>query len=77
MAETPVRRGPGRPRKVVPDAPAVDAKADEPPKESPAEKARPSDDRIGEEVDPAVEFLSFEDGREYRCADGVITERVT
>lgn len=71
----PAKRGPGRPRKVVPDAPAAETKIDEPPKETPVET--PSDDRIGEEVDPAVEFLSFPDGREYRCADGVITERVT
>ena len=69
--EVPVRRGPGRPRKIVPDpAPKPELK--------PEPKAEPDDPRIGETVDDdRWHFISFADGCEYRVEYGVIVERVT
>jgi hypothetical protein len=75
----PPKRGPGRPRKnplppvVTPDAVAAETALPEP-----ATPARTwQDDRIGFEVDPRAEAIGFDDGRTYRCADGVIVERLT
>lgn len=39
-------------------------------------KSAEVDDQIGRDVPDDVEFLSYADGREYKCADGKITERV-
>lgn len=62
--ETPVKRGPSRPRKIDPEA------VSEP-------KADPDDPRIGQAVeDENILGISFADGSEYWCKDGVITERV-
>lgn len=75
----PVKRGPGRPRKqpvpvepaeVTPDTvTAATVAADEP-----AEQA--DDERIGLEVSPGTEEVSFGDGSKYRCEDGKLVERV-
>jgi hypothetical protein len=78
----PVKRGPGRPRKqptppaesaeVTPDtvaAETVEAKAD-----LPAEKS--DDERIGLDVHPLTEEVSFGDGSRYRCKDGKIVKKV-
>lgn len=62
----PVKRGPGRPRKVVQEAvpePKVEVKSD------------PDDPRIGRSVDPAWSQISFADG-EYRIEGGVIVEKI-
>lgn len=84
MADTPVRRGPGRPRKVVAEPakakvpasePAEAPKAEEPPVEK-AQPADPRDPRIGQEVHPLATRIGFDDGGEYECADGFITKRV-
>jgi hypothetical protein len=64
----PLKRTP-RPRK----APAP--QAEHHPKHA-APEPEPNDARIGQEVDPAAEFVSFSDGTEYRCEGGEITERV-
>lgn len=74
----PPKRGPGRPRKVPVAKPlAVDnspAPADEW-KTSPP--APPADERIGQKVaDDRWSSISFPDGREYHCENGVIVERV-
>lgn len=68
VENAPVKRGPGRPRKVVQEAP-VAAKA-------PEVKSDPDDPRIGEFVHEGAHWISYPDGSEYRCVDGVITERV-
>lgn len=61
MAEPPIRRSPGRPRKVVPDQSTVDA----------------GDERIGQEVaDRRWESISFPDGGQYRCKNGRIVEKL-
>lgn len=69
----PVKRRPGRPRKVTPEAAVVD-----PPdawRTSPGPFA--GDDRIGDSVDnPAWTAITFDDNREYRVENGVIVERV-
>lgn len=57
----------------APARPAAQSEAPEP-KEDP----KPTDPRIGEDIDdPRVKFVSFEDGTEYRCDNGVIVERVS
>lgn len=61
----PIRRGPGRPRKIQESDP------------EPKRPSDPADPRIGESVEDGVKWISFADGSEYRCADGVITERAT
>ena len=68
--ETPVKRGPGRPRKVQPEpAPKPESK--------PAPKSDPDDPRIGETVaDDRWRHISFSDGSEYRVENGVIVERL-
>lgn len=83
MADTPVRRGPGRPRKVLVEpvkaevaagGPAIAAES-----EPAVEKSSPhdSDDpRIGQEVHPLATRIGFEDGAQYECADGSVTKRV-
>lgn len=83
MADTPVRRGPGRPRKVVPEPAKVEAPADEPAvpsaPEEPAEKTprHDSDDpRIGQGVHPLATHIGFDDGAQYECADGLVTKRI-
>jgi hypothetical protein len=68
VESTPVKRGPGRPRKVQPAA--------TPEPKAPEIKSDPDDPRIGEFVHEGAHWISFPDGKEYRCADGVITERV-
>lgn len=74
----PVKRGPGRPRKVAiapqaePDPPPADAwKTPEPAK-------FPQDERIGQQVaNPAWTEISFsDDDRQYRIENGLIVERV-
>jgi hypothetical protein len=70
----PVKRGPGRPRKVA--APKVDVSppADEWKTSAPV---FPADERIGQHVDdPNWTAIVFQDDRQYRIEDGVIVERV-
>ncbi len=71
----PVKRGPGRPRKVatpkVVDAAPPDAwrTSDGP--------TIPPDPRIGQHVDDARwTSIGFDDGSQYRCESGIIVERV-
>lgn len=78
LAPPPVKRRPGRPRRhplplaeVTPDVVAAELAPVAP------QPAKPADDRIGDEVDPRAEAIGFDDGRTYRCADGVIVERLT
>lgn len=83
----PVKRGPGRPRKVVPklaEKPLVETDGDpaDIPEvaEEPAQKERPhdpDDPRIGQEVHPTATHVGFDDGTQYLAAGGFITERVT
>lgn len=70
MPETPpVRRGPGRPRKVQETEPALKSEVTPP--------SDPDDPRIGQKVaDDRWHHIAFEDGIEYRVEDGVIVERV-
>lgn len=64
---TPVKRGPGRPRKVQ----------EEPKPEVKNPLTDPDDPRIGESCDPDWSVVAFSDtGYMYRCEDGVIVERV-
>lgn len=73
--ETPVKRGPGRPRKIQVEA-QVEVNPEVVAEETkPAVKADPSDEWIGQAVDEGVHGIMLPDGREYRCADGVIVER--
>lgn len=68
----PIKRGPGRPRKVA-AAPKVDVPTDA---WKNAEQ-QPPDKRIGQPVgDERVSAVTFPDGSEYRCVDGVIVERL-
>lgn len=90
MAETPVRRGPGRPRKVTPvplktEAPPEPSAIAEVPEETvgkpvqAADKAPPSDPddpRVGQEVHPLATHIGFDDGSQYECADGLAARRV-
>uniref|UniRef100_UPI003F491F27 hypothetical protein n=1 Tax=Pseudonocardia sp. CA-138482 TaxID=3240023 RepID=UPI003F491F27 len=68
----PAKRGPGRPRKTPVPPAEPEAAADEW-RTAPA----PADDRLGAEVGASAEFVSFPDGREYRCEGGRIVERVS
>lgn len=65
VESTPVKRGPGRPRKVVQET-AVEPKV----------RSDPPDPRIGQFLHEGVRWVSYPDGSEYRCVDGVITERM-
>lgn len=72
-----VRRGPGRPRKVVEEPKTQEApKIQEEPKQ-PEVKRNLHDPRIGEKVaDDRWRNVSFADGSEYRVEGGVIVEKV-
>jgi hypothetical protein len=74
--ETPVKRGPGRPRKIQVEA-QVEVKPEaavEPKK--PEVKTDPTDPRIGQTVDDdRWAHISFSDG-EYRVENGVIVEKI-
>lgn len=65
MPETPVRRGPGRPRK----AQETELVESEP-------KSDPDDPRIGQECPKDWSGVGYDDGHTYRCENGVIVERV-
>lgn len=68
----PVKRAPGRPRKVPVERPGV---VEEVPVEgSPLFEP---DERVGQKVDDERWVsISFDDGRSYRVENGVIVERV-
>ncbi len=71
MTQPVPKRGPGRPRKVPVETPKEPVEAPKP------EPKKPADGRIGEDVgDDRIHFVSFSDGSEYRCENGVIVERV-
>lgn len=66
----PDKRRPGRPRK------QVETKVVDEPEEPVVERVRfPSDERIGQSVDPTWIRIGFMDGRQYRIENGVIVER--
>lgn len=67
--ETPVKRGPSRSRTTDP------AETMPAPKKSEV-KASPPDPRIGQFQHDGARWALFPDGAEYRCVDGVVTERV-
>lgn len=73
----PVKRGPGRPRKV---APKVVAEAPPDAWKTTVDPALPLTDvdreRIDRSVHPTATEIGFDDGRRYRCADGKIVERL-
>jgi hypothetical protein len=72
----PVKRGPGRPRKVA--APKVDAPpADEWKTSEPEQPAEPVDPRIGQECPADWSAVGYGDGSSYLCKDGKIVERVS
>lgn len=71
----PVKRGPGRPRKVV--APKVEVSpADEWKTSEPEPVAEPADPRIGQVCDPGWSSVGYSDGSTYLCKNGKIVERV-
>jgi hypothetical protein len=78
----PVKRGPGRPRKAaaapkVESTPPADEWKTEPPAAAPPAELDDLDrERIGLEVSPTTTAIGFGDGRQYRCEDGKIAERV-
>lgn len=67
--EAPVKRGPGRPRKIQDTPPPA-------PAPKPEVKSDPDDPRIGQSVeDDRWSHISFSDG-EYRVENGVIVEKI-
>jgi hypothetical protein len=68
VESTPVKRGPGRPRKVVQEAP--------PEPEKVAPPSDPDDPIIGTPCDPSWSCVGYGDGTTYRCEDGFHVERV-
>lgn len=62
---TPLKRKPGRPRKVP-----------LPTEESETVPSDPDDPRIGQSCDTAWSGIGYDDGTSYRCENGVIVERV-
>lgn len=68
----PVKRGPGRPRKVV--APKVEPAPDDAWK-TPEPVVVPVDPRIGQKCPADWSSVGYEDGT-YRCENGRIVERV-
>jgi hypothetical protein len=77
MEAQPAKRGPGRPRKAPVEA-AQPEKVQEliSQPEKPEVKFDSSDEWIGQAVDEGVHGIMLPDGREYRCADGVVVERL-
>lgn len=75
-AAQPAKRSPST--RKAPARPAAQSVAPEPsPEPAPKPAPKPSDPRIGENIDdPRVKFVTFADGTEYRCDNGVIVERV-
>lgn len=69
VENTPVKRGPGRPRKIV-------AEAAEPAVEPEAAPFDPSNPQVGQTCDPDWSGFGHESGF-YRCENGVLVERVT
>jgi hypothetical protein len=77
----PVRRGPGRPRK-LPDG--AHTSGSEPYASLPKVSSRPavgaptnkSDPRIGMKVHPDAAVVGFDDGSQYRAAGGVLVEKL-
>lgn len=85
---TPVRRGPGRPRKhPLPETPAPSTEVSETPapsieKPEPKKAAKPppedpSDPRIGLECHLTASHVGFEDGSLYEAKDGFVVKRVS
>lgn len=79
----PVKRGPGRPRKVVPEPAKVEVVADEPAATAEPEKTAepvpsdPYDPRIGRAVHRDATQIGFDDGCRYRVEGGLIMEKLT
>jgi hypothetical protein len=71
----PVKRGPGRPRKVA--APKVDVSPpDEWKTSEPEPVAKSADPRIGQSCPSSWSSVGYGDGSTYRCENGKIVERV-
>lgn len=68
VENTPVKRGPGRPRKVAPDPVA------EP--EVRAAPFDPNNPQVGQTCDPAWTGVGCEGGF-FRCENGVLVEKVS
>ena len=77
-AVVPVKRGPGRPRKVPLPVPTPDDSSDYRIKHDQPEpsKSDPEDPRIGQPCDPGWSGVGFGDGSSYRCEGGFIVERL-
>ena len=76
VESTPVKRGPGRPRKIKVEA-EVEVKPEVAPEpEKPEVKSDPADPRIGQFVSEGAHWISYPDGAEYRIVDGHVSERV-
>lgn len=73
----PVKRGPGRPRKVA-AVPPVETQPPDDAWKTPEPAKFPPDERIGTQIaDTACTSISYSDGdRQYRVENGVIVERV-
>lgn len=69
VESTPVKRGPGRPRKIATPEPELVAEPES------ADPFDPSDPRVGQTCDPAWLSVGCEGGS-FLCKDGVITEKV-
>jgi hypothetical protein len=67
VENTPVKRGPGRPRKVAPE-PAAEP-------EAPAAPFDPNNPQVGQTCDPTWSGFGHESGF-YRCENGVLVEKV-
>lgn len=76
--ETPVKRGPGRPRKIPADTPVeVTPEVVTEPALSVAETRNTGDPRIGQPVDEkGAHGVMFPDGKHYRCENDVVVERL-
>jgi hypothetical protein len=74
VESTPVKRGPGRPRKAaaepVVEAPVLVEES------APAGAFDPGNPQVGQACDPAWTGVGCEGGF-FRCKDGMITERVS
>lgn len=72
---TPVKRGPGRPRKhPLPEPTAAPEQV--PAKAEPVSEKDSGDPRIGQTCHPDWSGIGYDDGTSYRCENGVIVERV-
>lgn len=72
----PVKRGPGRPRKVAAPKVEVASPPDEWKNSESEPAAKPVDPRIGQVCDPGWSSVGYSDGSTYLCKNGKLVERV-